>query len=169
MNPYQQPPQAAQPAIMGRYGFPRDNRVLVKAVIGLFILEAALAAILAGVGALELKALGTQEGVDQRPHGLVGIPEQLAQDVAAQGHGLGAAALLPHALHEHAVYARAAVQVQVGVQRVEVDVDLEGSIDEPSGGVRVRAEDGLIEATVVYTIRDLGERREDLFQAPVPS
>jgi phage baseplate assembly protein W len=35
--------------------------------------------------------------------------------------------------------------------------------------VRVRAEDGLIEATVVYTIRDLGERREDLFQAPVPS
>jgi len=35
--------------------------------------------------------------------------------------------------------------------------------------VRVRAEEGQIEATVVYMIRDLGERREDLFQAPVPS
>jgi hypothetical protein len=35
--------------------------------------------------------------------------------------------------------------------------------------VRVRAGDGLIEATIVYTIRDLGERREDLFQAPVPA
>jgi Bacteriophage baseplate protein W len=34
--------------------------------------------------------------------------------------------------------------------------------------VRVRAQDGAIEATVVYVIRDLGERREDLFQAPVP-
>jgi hypothetical protein len=35
--------------------------------------------------------------------------------------------------------------------------------------VRVTAGDGLIEARVVYTIRDLGERREDLFQSPVPA
>jgi uncharacterized protein len=35
--------------------------------------------------------------------------------------------------------------------------------------VQVRAMDGQIEATIVYVIRNLGERREDLFQAPVPA
>ena len=33
--------------------------------------------------------------------------------------------------------------------------------------VTVEAGDGVLTATVVYAIRDTGERREDLFQAPV--
>jgi Bacteriophage baseplate protein W len=36
------------------------------------------------------------------------------------------------------------------------------SVDVVSG-------DGVIEATVIYTIRDTGERREDLFNLPVPA
>jgi phage baseplate assembly protein W len=35
--------------------------------------------------------------------------------------------------------------------------------------VRVVAGDGQIEVTVVYVVRDAGERREDLFRAPVPA
>jgi uncharacterized protein len=34
--------------------------------------------------------------------------------------------------------------------------------------VDVISGDGFIEATVVYSVRDSGERREDLFRAPVP-
>lgn len=49
---------------MGRYGFPRDNRTLVKAVVGLFILEAVMQTIVVALSAIEYRALGTPEGVD---------------------------------------------------------------------------------------------------------
>ena len=35
--------------------------------------------------------------------------------------------------------------------------------------VTVEVGDGVLTATVVYAMRDTGERREDLFQAPVPA
>ena len=49
--------------------------------------------------------VGAQEFIDKRPHGLIGVPEQAAQHISAQSHGLGAAAGFAAALHEQAVHA----------------------------------------------------------------
>lgn len=69
MDPQSQPPQSAQPAVMGRYGFPRDNRTLVKAVVVLFILEAILKIPITVIGAIEVHTLDTPEGLDNFDQG----------------------------------------------------------------------------------------------------
>ena len=50
---------------MGRYGFPRDNRLLSKVVVGLFVGYAVVSIIDGVLMALEIPYLKTEKGIEE--------------------------------------------------------------------------------------------------------